>query len=426
MQFKIEKTARVEGTVKAPPSKSYTHRAFFLAALASGKSKLGNPLYSEDTLASLLTCQAFGSEFDVSDEMCIMEGTGGDLKTPVDVLDLKNSGTTLRIATTMASLAPECTVLTGDDSLRTRPMQPLLGALKKLKVTAYSTRNNGMAPLVIKNGFKGGFTTIQGDVSSQYLSSILISAPYAENPVEVKVTGDFISRPYVEMTRDIMKKFKVKVESEENTFHVDHQTYKPREYIVEGDYSSASYLAAAAAILDSEVTIKNLFKDSQQGDKIILDIVEQMGAQVKRKNDRVTVIGSGFLEGITVNLEDSPDLVPTVAVLGVLAQGETHITGAEHARFKETDRLSTTAQELKKMGADIMEKPDGLIINGNKGTIHGATVESYGDHRLAMALSLVGLKTGGVLIKNAQVHNISFPGFAGVMEKLGSKIEVFK
>jgi len=425
MQFKIEKTDRIDGTVKAPPSKSYTHRAFFLAALANGKSKLQSPLYSEDTLASLVTCHTFGSEFDVSDEECTIEGTGGELKTPLDVLDLKNSGTTLRIATTMAGLASGCTVLTGDDSLRTRPMQPLLDSLKKLKVTAYSTRNNGNAPLVIKNGFQGGSTSIRGDVSSQYISSILISAPYAVNPVEVTVTGDFISRPYVEMTRDIMEKFGVKAQLEDNTFHIEQQTYKSREYTIEGDYSSASYLIAAAAILDSDITIENLFKDSQQGDKIILDIVQEMGAQVKSKKNMVTITGGGDLQGVTVNLEDSPDLVPTVAVLGALSRGETIITGVEHARFKETDRLSTTAQELKKMGVDIVEKVDGLIINGNK-DIQGAMVESHNDHRLAMALSLVGLKTGNVYVKNAQVHQISFPGFVGVMEKLGCKIEALK
>ncbi|MEN6328777.1 MAG: 3-phosphoshikimate 1-carboxyvinyltransferase [Methanobacteriaceae archaeon] len=429
MEFRVEKTEKIRGTVQAPPSKSYTHRAFFLSALASGKSTIRNPLYSEDTLASLVACQAFGGQFQVSDEVCLVEGTAGKLQTPEDVLDLKNSGTTLRLATTMAALAPRCTVLTGDDSLRTRPMQPLLEALVKLGVKAWSTRNNGMAPLVIENGFQGGSAIISGDVSSQYISSILISAPYAQDAVELQVRGDFISQPYVAMTLDIMKEFGVKVDyhREEKLFQVNPQTYHSRHYTVEGDYSSASYLIAAAAILDSEVTIRNLFRDSRQGDKIILDIVEEMGVKVNRQEDMVTLEGNGEIRGVEVNLEDAPDLVPTVAVLGALAQGTTTINGVEHARFKETDRISTTAQELKKIGFQVQEKDDGLILEGGvSDKVSGVRVDSHGDHRLAMALSLVGLKLGKIRVQNAEVHNISFPRYREVMEKLGCQIEALK
>ena len=204
MEFLVEKTEKIRGVVQAPPSKSYTHRAFFLAALARGESTIRSPLYSEDTLASLVACQAFGSQFQVSDEVCLVQGTAGKLQTPEDVLDLKNSGTTLRLATTLASLAPGSTVLTGDESLRTRPMQPLLAALDKLGVRAWSTRDNGLAPIIIREGFQGGSASIPGDVSSQYISSILLSAPYAQEGVELEVTGDFKSQPYVEMTLDIM------------------------------------------------------------------------------------------------------------------------------------------------------------------------------------------------------------------------------
>jgi 3-phosphoshikimate 1-carboxyvinyltransferase len=426
MEFKVEKTDKIQGVVQAPPSKSYTHRAFFLAALASGESRVHSPLYSEDTLASLVACQAFGSQFQVSDDLSLVEGTAGELQIPGDVLDLKNSGTTLRLATTMASLAPGCTVLTGDDSLRTRPMQPLLEALAKLGVKARSSRDNGMAPIIIEHGFPGGTTRIRGDVSSQYISSILISAPYSQEGMELEVTGNFKSQPYVEMTRDIMAHFGVKVhyQADEKRFQVEPQTYQSRDYTVEGDYSSASYLVAAAALLESEVTIRNLFRDSRQGDRIILDIVERMGVQVKRGADKVTVEGNGDIQGVEVNLEDAPDLVPTVAVLGALASGTTRITGVEHARFKETDRISTTAQELKKIGFRVEEKRDGLILEGGiPDRVSGVVVDSHGDHRLAMALSLVGLKVGKLRVQNAQVHNISFPRYREVMEKLGCQIE---
>jgi 3-phosphoshikimate 1-carboxyvinyltransferase len=308
-------------------------------------------------------------------------------------------------------------------------MQPLLDALAILGVQARSTRGNGLAPIIIENGFQGGSASIPGDVSSQYISSILISAPYSQEGVELQVTGDFISRPYVEMTRDIMAHFGVEVDyqAHDKRFQVDPQTYRARDYTVEGDYSSASYLVAAAAILESEVTIHNLFRDSRQGDKIILDIVERMGVEVQRRKDEVKLSGTGEIRGVEVNLEDAPDLVPTVAVLGALAKGTTTITGVEHARFKETDRISTTAQELKKVGFRVREKRDGLVLEGGiSERTSSVAVDSQGDHRLAMALSLVGLKLGKLRVQNAQVHNISFPRYREVMAKLGCHIEALK
>jgi 3-phosphoshikimate 1-carboxyvinyltransferase len=464
VELKVEKASEIRGVVKAPPSKSYTHRAFLVACLAEGESYLRDPLYSADTLATLEACQMMGCPVEVEDDLCTVQGTAGDLKTPGDVLDLKNSGTTLRFLTTMASLAPGCTVLTGDDSLRGRPMQDLLDSLNKLGVKAYSTRNNGLPPMVIKNGFYGGKSEIKGDVSSQYISSILLSAPYAQNPVDLRVVGDFKSRPYVEMTLDIAERFGVHCLQEPgNQFHVDNQIYQANDYTIEGDYSSASYLLSAAAILDGEVTVQNLFSESKQGDKIILDILREMGANINVKEDQVTVKGTlpfnkktdepkkgtvdsnksdlesnkgkitsqkkstksgnvtSNLQDIQVNLENSPDLLPTVAALAAVAQGTSHITGVEHARFKETDRVHTMALELSKLGVKVTEERDGLIIQGGAS---GGVVESHDDHRLVMALTLVGLLTGGVHIKGAAAHRVSFPNFPQVMEGLGCHIKI--
>ena len=448
VELKVEKASKIKGVVKAPPSKSYTHRALLVACLADGESYLRDPLYSADTMATLEACQSLGCDIEIQDDLCTVQGTAGDIKTPGDVLDLKNSGTTLRFLTTMASLAPECTVLTGDDSLRGRPMQDLLNALHKLGVKAYSTRNNGLPPIVIKNGFHGGETEIKGDVSSQYISSILLSAPYAQNPVDLRVVGDFKSRPYVEMTLDIAGKFGVHCQQGPgNQFHLDKQTYQARDYTIEGDYSSASYLLSAAAILDGEVTVQNLFSESKQGDKIILDILREMGANISVKEDQVTVKGTiasnkennesknnesnnrstksqnltSDLHAIDVNLENSPDLLPTVAALAAVARGTSHIKGVEHARFKETDRVHTMALELSKLGVNVTEEQDGLIIQGGA---HGGVVESHDDHRLVMALTLVGLLTGGVRIKGAAAHRVSFPNFPQVMEGLGCPIKI--
>jgi 3-phosphoshikimate 1-carboxyvinyltransferase len=347
-------------------------------------------------------------------------------------------------------------VLTGDDSLRGRPMQDLLNSLHKLRVKVYSTRNNGLPPMVIKNGFFGGKTEIKGDVSSQYISSILLSAPYAQNPVDLQVVGDFKSRPYVEMTLDIMDKFGVNCNPEpRNQFYVDKQKYHSMDYTIEGDYSSASYLLGATAILDGEVTVQNLFRESKQGDKVIVDILREMGANIIVKEDQVTVKGTttssedllpsedlsspedvsssndqtkhskskytSNLNGIDVNLENSPDLLPTVAALAAVARGTSHITGVEHARFKETDRVHTMALELDKLGVNVSEKRDGLIIQGGA---HGGVVQSHDDHRLVMALTMVGLLTGGVRIKGASAHRVSFPNFPQVMEGLGCPIKI--
>ncbi|MGZ7067513.1 MAG: 3-phosphoshikimate 1-carboxyvinyltransferase [Methanobacterium sp.] len=419
MELEIQKTDSIEGKIKAPPSKSYTHRAIIIASLAHGESKLKDPLLSEDTLASINACRALGCEINQSRDELMVQGSGGVLKTPDDVLDLKNSGTTLRIMTTVTSIAPHYTVLTGDSSLRTRPMQDLLDALRGLGVTALSTRDNGKPPICIKGGLNGGETDIKGNVSSQFISSLLIASPYAKKPVDIHIKGDFISKPYVDMTTDVMEKFGVCPQYHDNSFHLDPQTYKSRDYTIEGDFSSASYIIGAAAALEGEVKITNLFPDSKQGDRQILDIVKEMGAEVKFQKEQVVIRGQGKLQGVEVNLENSPDLLPTVAALGAVAEGTTRITDVEHARYKETDRIHTSALELSKLGVQLMELKDGLLI---KGGARGGTVNSHGDHRLVMALSLVGLKVGHVKIENASVYDVSFPNFPLSMKKLGCKI----
>ena len=417
MELRVQASERIDGTVNAPPSKSYTHRAFIMAFLADGVSKIKDPLYSEDTLASLNSCKAFGSHVNQQSSYSEITGVNGKPQTPENILDLKNSGTTLRILTSVASLAEGFTVLTGDKSLRTRPMQDIIDALLPLGVSAFSTRNNGKPPIIIKGGFKGGKTSINGNVSSQYISSILMASPYAENCVDLKVKGDFISKPYVDMTLDLMEKFNIYVDYNrtENSFHIEPQIYRSKDYTVEGDYSSASYLIAAAAAMDSNLTIKNLVRNSKQGDKYILEIVKDMGCKVKVKNNEVNIDGQGSLNGIEVNLKNAPDLLPTVAALGAMAVGKTKIIGVEHARFKETDRIHTCAIELSKLGVSLSENKDGLTINGG---VRGGVVKSHMDHRLAMAFYIIGLKVGNITIEDGSVYNVSFPNFPNIMKKL--------
>jgi len=446
MKLKVKNVSEISGVVKAPPSKSYTHRAVILASLSEGTSILKDPLAAEDTLTSLKTCEKFGAKIEKLANQWIVEGTAGNLILKSDeTIDLENSGTTLRIMTSIAALAknnnknnfnknhknPDKIIFTGDDSLQTRPMGPLLNSLKDLGVEIKSINNNEKAPIQITPGFKGGTTEIIGNISSQYISSLLISGPLTKLGIEVKIKGELSSKPYIDMTRDIMKKFGVisthesftkhkecKNETSKcitHTFKVEPQKYLATDYTIEGDYSSASYLLGAVAIYGGEITVKNLFKDSKQGDKLIISVLKDMGAKIIVEHDSVTLKSDGNLKGININLQESPDLLPTIAVLAALADGETHIYGVEHGRFKETDRIATCFEELAKLGVNIQENPDGLKINGG---VTSGTVSSHKDHRLAMALSLIGLKHD-IVVEDGEVFDISFPNFMEAMAEIG-------
>lgn len=420
MKYTVTGVEGLKGSVFAPPSKSYTHRCFVLASLAEGSSKIRNYLASDDTLATIKACQALGAKIKLDGEAAV-EGTGGNLSTPSKTIDCENSGTSIRLISAMASLDGEVT-LTGDASLRRRPMQPLLNALCQLGVKAYSLQGNGRPPVRIHGGtLKGGEVRIRGDVSSQFISALLIVAPYAESEVKITLTTPLKSKPYVAMTLEVMRRFGVEAENKDYSyFNTTPGRYQGIDYAVEGDYSNASYFFALAALTGSEITVKNLTPNSLQGDRAIIKYLREMGALVKVGDNEVTVSGvkGGKLVGIEVDLADAPDLVPTMVALACKAQGKTIIKNVEHARHKESDRLSTCAVEFRKFGVQIEERRDGLIIQGAE-KLEGATVDSHGDHRLAMALSIAGLSAKGkTVIKNADAVKISYPEFFQVLESL--------
>lgn len=437
MKLKVKKISNIGGVVKAPPSKSYSHRAVILASLAKGTSKLYDMLFSEDTLASINVCKALGAKITKNDDYLEVIGTGGKLHNSYEnPIDLANSGTTLRLMTSVAGLSDNEVILTGDESLQTRPMGLLIDALKPLGINVKSLNDNEKAPISIKPGYLGGETNIYGNVSSQFISSILISAPLSKFGVTLYVLPEFKSRPYVDMTLDIMKKFGVNTlkshylkhdmcekevqDCKIDEFKVKKQDYIGCDYTVEGDYSSASYLLALIAINGGKAKIKNLFKNSKQGDKFILDILQQMGAKIHRGDDYVEIESDGKLNAIDVDLSNAPDLLITVAVLAAMAEGTTNITGVAHARVKETDRIDTTCRELKKLGCKLTEREDGMSITGG---VESGTVDSHGDHRLAMAFSLIGLKHD-IIITNGEVFDVSFPDFIEAMAELGFELEL--
>ena len=437
MILKVKNISEIGGVVKAPPSKSYSHRAVILASLANGTSKLYDMLYSEDTLASIRVCEALGAKITKKDDCLEVIGTGGRLhNSSQSPIDLANSGTTLRLMTSVSALSDNEVTLTGDDSLKTRPMGLLMDALWPLGVETESLNDNEKAPILIKPGYLGGETNIMGNVSSQFISSIIISSPLSENGATLYVLPEFKSKPYVNMTLDIMRKFGVKVlkgyylkhESCDKVnqscrideFKVLKQDYVACDYTVEGDYSSASYLLALIAINGGKAKIRNLFFDSKQGDKYILDILQEMGATIVRGEDYVEIVSDGNLKAIDVNLSNAPDLLITVAVLAAMAEGTTNITGVAHARVKETDRIDTTCRELEKLGCVLEEHEDGMSITGG---VTSGVVDSHGDHRLAMAFSLFGLKHD-IKITNGEVFDVSFPNFIESMAELGFELEL--
>ena len=416
--------SKINGEVFAPTSKSYTHRAIAIGAL-SNECIVKKPLLSADTLATVSACEKLGAKIEKINGDLHIIGMEGKPGVPDDIIDVKNSGTTLRLMTAISSLANGSTVLTGDHSIRGRPNQPLLDVLNKMNVEVFSTRNNGCAPIVVRGGLKGSAVEIDGSMSSQFVSALLIACPLAMEDTILSISGEMKSRPYVDITIEMLAEAGVKVMVDETNgikFIIPaNQKYNLKEYTVPGDFSSASYLLAAAAMLGSSITVHNLFP-SKQGDSEIINVLRQMGADVHWDTQKGVVNVKGkTLKAITFDAGATPDLVPTVAVLAAVADGVTVICNAKHVRYKETDRLHAMAVELSKMGIIVQEEPDSLIITGGKLT--GADVHGWHDHRIVMSLTLAGMVAGNTTIDTAESVSISYPNFFDDMVFLGAKIE---
>ncbi|WP_135303123.1 3-phosphoshikimate 1-carboxyvinyltransferase [Haloarcula amylovorans] len=426
MDITIAESA-VRGTAQAPPSKSYTHRAILAAGYSEGAT-VHDPLVSADTKATMRAVEAYGGIVDRSDESALsVTGFAGRPETPDDVIDCANSGTTTRLVTATAALQDELTVLTGDDSLRSRPQGALLDAIEQLDGRAESTRNNGQAPLVVGGGIDGGTVSIPGDVSSQYITALLMAGAVTESGIDIELTTGLKSSPYVDITLEVLDAFGVTAEETDDGYTVaGGQSYDPKgsAYNVPGDFSSMSYLLAAGALAaDEDLVVTSAFP-SAQGDSAIVDVLKRMGATLdwNRDDGEITVERSA-LDGIEVGVEDTPDLLPTIATLGAAADGVTHITDAEHVRYKETDRVSAMADELTKMGAEIEEREDELVVYGEDSELTGATVDGHADHRIIMSLAVAGLVADGeTTVTGAEHVDVSFPGFFDVLHGLGAAV----
>lgn len=419
----------ISGKVRAPPSKSYSHRAIIAASMTDGECVIENVSKSDDVLATINACKKFGASIAEEGDKLIVEGFSTP-KAPDDVVNVQNSGTTLRIMTGVSCLIQSgYAVLTGDESIRRRPMQPLLDALNMLGGECWSTRLNGCAPIIVKGGgLKGGNAWMTGRISSQFVSSILFSSPKALSDTTLTIQGELVSRPYVDASINVLERFGVRIEREGyRVFRIPpQQNFKPTRFVVPGDFGLASFMMAAALMTNGSVTVEGLSQDLPQADAAIVDILIEMGADVKLDYDsgRVSVSGGGKLRGGSFNLSDSPDLLPVVAVLATKCEGTVEITGVEHARVKESDRVSALAHTLSKIGMNVREMVDGLSITRGKLVKH-ALLDPKGDHRLFMAYCLLGLiLEEGCTVLGAESASVSYPNFLRDLASLGAKLEL--
>lgn len=413
------------GEVKASPSKSYTHRALIAASLANGESEIKNPLICQDTEATLNVIKSYGAKIEKKRNVLTVLGVR-EIETPNDVLNCRESGTTIRFATPILSFAKGISILTGEESLRRRPMQPLIDALKQLKVNCFSAKGNGYPPIIVFGGLGiRGEASLPGNVSSQFISGLLFAAPLAKEDVKIKLTTPLESKPYVEMTLKILEKHGIYVSASNDErfyFIPSNQAYKPFNHEVPGDYSSATFLLAAAALTKSKIKIIGLKNSSIQADSVIIDVLKNMGAQVKVGENYIEVEGEGELTGIEFDAKNAPDLVPALTVLGCLSKGETKIFNVERLKIKESNRIEALISELTKMGGELTFKNNSLIVKGKR-ELKGAEINPYGDHRIAMACAVAALKAKGkTKILNPECVKKSYPNFFKDLRKLGVKI----
>ncbi len=413
-EIKAQKIASCEVTV--PGSKSYTHRMLIAAALSDGMCTIQNALVSEDTRFTLEALKQMGIQIEFQNDDTRVYGRGGRLEASSASIDLGNSGTSMRLLSAVTSLGKGTYTLTGTTRMQARPIKDLLDALQQIGVKARSLNNNGCPPVEITGTIiRKNKVDINCQKSSQYLSALLLIAPCTQHGLEIRVTDGPVSRPYVDLTVDLMNTFGLRLERDGyRKFRVPGgQIYRAGKYAVEADCSQAAYFWGTAAIANADITVRGIKVDSAQGDIRFVDLLRAMGCRVSETSDGIRVAG-GSLSAIEADLGDMPDQVPTLAVVAAFARGTTVIKNVAHLKTKESDRLTATVTELNKMGIDATNTADALVVKGGKPK--GAIIDTYNDHRIAMSFAMAGLKVPGVYIRNESCVEKSFPAFWQVFE----------
>lgn len=407
-------TKPLDAVVRVPGSKSITNRALVTAALARGRSRLSGALFSDDTRYMLEALQALGFTVAANEAAAAIEieGLGGRIPAGEAELFAGNSGTTIRFLTAMVALGHGSFRLDGIPRMRQRPIEPLLEGLRQLGTTAYSEASTGCPPVRVQaSGLRGGAARMRGDLSSQFFSALLLAAPLTDEGVEIDVEGELVSQPYIDLTARVMRDFGASFSHQEYRRLVvpGRQHYEACDYAVEPDASNASYFFAAAALTGGRVRVDRLGSDSAQGDYRFLEVLEQMGCTVNRDDTSTSVRGPSCLQGVDADMRHISDVAQTLAALAPFADGPTAIRGIAHIRGKETERVAAMVKELRRLGQLVEEFPDGLRIT--PASIRPAEIETYDDHRMAMAFALVGLRAPGIRILDPGCVAKTFPDY---------------
>lgn len=409
----------VKGKVLPPPSKSHTHRSFLLASMADGRSIISNPLMSADTKATINACRMMGADILIDNGVVTVEG--GNLHAPSEMVDAENSGTTMRLFAGICSMFDSEVTITGDESLRKRPMGPLLDALSQTGTVCTSV--DGLPPVTITGPNLGGTVHVDGGISSQYISSLMLVSPMVRNDTRVVVDGHMVSAPYLDVTANMMTMFGAKVHRDDNIFDIEGNTgYSSCKYRVPSDFSSAAFPLVAGAI-GGEVTVTGMDMDDPQGDKAIIDIIRRAGGHITINGSEVTA-SKGDLIGCDIDLGMIPDLFPITAVLLATAKGDSRLYGAPQLKYKESNRIETVVNLINAIGGSAEATEDGCIIHGVQ-NLSGGRIVHRGDHRLMMCGAVASLVCNGpVEMEDVECCAVSYPDFIRQMESLGMDMKV--
>ncbi|MCH8323597.1 MAG: 3-phosphoshikimate 1-carboxyvinyltransferase [Thaumarchaeota archaeon] len=418
MNCKVDK-AKISGKIVCPSNKSYTHRAVFLASLTKGESTIENILHSADTKATIEACKRFGAKINENGNNLVINS---DSSIHASTIDAANSGTTIRIATAIASLADGKSTLSGDASLNQRPMKPLLDALES--IGAKCSSNDGKPPVEVSGIIKGGELSILGNISSQFISALMIAAPLSQNGIILNIEGDLVSKPYLDATISIMKKFGVDVKTEipYKKYSINNQTYNSSSVTIPSDFSSLALLLSASILIGDNLQIEATLSDLPQGDEYFIEILKKLGADVDINGNIITVKSPEKLDGGKFDLSNTPDLLPPLSILALKTTNPIEIFNVKHARYKETDRIAILARELQKLGIKVEEKEDGLILHSSD-ELNGANLNSENDHRLFMTFCIAGMYVGNCIVSDAESVNVSYPNFIDDVNAIGGKIK---
>ena len=425
MDMTIGRCGPVNARIRAPPSKSYTHRALILAGLADGVSFITGQLDADDTRITARALAALGIRISWENNLITVHGTAGNLIAPVLPIDIEDSGTSMRLMTAVCLLADGPVTLTGSARMQERPIRPLVDALNKNGANIRYCGNPGFPPLMTDGKIRGGDIHIDGNISSQFISSLLIASPYAESDSRIILSGPPVSEPYIRITTGMMNLFGVHPSHEEGLIWTvpAGKKYQPVSYTVEGDFSSVSYWFGIAAITGGMVTVEGLNPDSTQGDRRLLDILQEMGCSVtwipcsdRGDSMEVSVTRTGKLRGITVDMADCPDVVQTLAMVAAIADSPSRITGIRHLKEKESDRITAIVNGLNALGITALASEDEIVIH--PGLLHGGVIHPERDHRTAMSFAILGSVIGGVTILDAGCVTKSYPDFWEVFREV--------